>query len=106
MESRKKNITQAVEELIDPCNILIPMTINGEYGFGHLRFQEYLAATELVSNRGIDVNPLMKQSWWRDTLVLFSQLTDNIEFIINSLVTAGPIAEMVPIHDRNAQSQT
>nr|WP_320191394.1 hypothetical protein [uncultured Desulfobacter sp.] len=88
----KKQILLAIEELIDPCNVLMPMTDDGMIGFGHLRYQEYLAAMELCRNRGIDISRLLN-SWWKDTLVLFSSLTDDIEFIINQLVTECRIGE-------------
>jgi hypothetical protein len=75
-----------VDELIDPCNILVPMTEDGKFGFGHLRYQEYLTALELRNNRGIQIAPLLKQEWWRGVFILFSQLDDNIEWLINSAV--------------------
>lgn len=43
----REKIVLAVTELVDPCNILLPMTDDGQLGFGHLRYQEYLAACEL-----------------------------------------------------------
>ena len=87
-------IPLAVEELIDPCNILVPMSEEGMLGFGHLRYQEFLVATELCNNRGINILPFMSQDWWRGVLILFSQLTDDIEFIINTIVTGGEVSYM------------
>ena len=74
----KDEARTAVEELIDPCNILVPMTEDGEFGFGHLRYQEHLAAKELLSNRGIKISPFLDQSWWHGTLILFSQMNTNL----------------------------
>jgi hypothetical protein len=79
-------IRVAVRELMEPCNILVPMTDEGDIGFGHLRFQEYLCASELCQNRGIDILPLLKSPWWKPTIVLFSLLTDDIEHIINQVL--------------------
>ena len=87
-----EQIVLAVTELVDPCNVLIPMTDDGQLGFGHLRYQEYLAACELRNNRGIAVGPLMFQSWWRGALTLFAQMTDEIEFIIDWVVKRGRIS--------------
>ena len=84
----------AVRELDEPCNILVPMTESGAYGFGHLRYQEYLAASEIKNNRGIDLEPLLIDSWWRDAMVLFSQMTDSVSEIIDQLVLSnrGPLS--------------
>lgn len=82
----REKIVLGVTELIDPCNIIVPMTDDGQMGFGHLRYQEYLAACELINNRGIAVGPLMIQSWWRGALILFAQMTDEIEFLLDWVV--------------------
>ena len=87
-------IILAVDELIDPCNILTPMTNDGQIGFGHLRYQEYLAACELKTNRGIGIGQLMHQSWWRGVLVLFAQMTDDVEFIIDWVVKNGKVSDV------------
>lgn len=89
----KDAITTAVDELCNPCSILVPMSINqGEWGFGHLRFQEHLAAEELVKNRGIEIEPLLTTAWWRSVLILFAQMTDDFEVIFNKhILTHGII---------------
>jgi hypothetical protein len=45
------------------------MTEDGKVGFGHLRYQEYLAALEIQSNRAINIIEYMDQEWWRGVLV-------------------------------------
>lgn len=65
-----------LDELIDPCNLLIFDRITGTYSFGHFRFQEHLAALELKTNRGIDITGLVKFDWWRGTLGLYAQDTE------------------------------
>jgi hypothetical protein len=77
---------KAVDELFDPCNVLVPMTHDGKWGFGHLRYQEYLAALELRNNRSIDVIALMRQTWWRGALVLFAQMTDSLQWLVSAVV--------------------
>lgn len=69
--------TVAVEELIDPCNILVLDTISGSYSFGHLRYQEHLTSLELSHNRSIEIVHYLKNDWWRGTLCLYAQ---NCEF--------------------------
>lgn len=88
----REQIDLAFTELVDPCNILVSMTDDGQLGFGHLRYQEYLVACELKNNRGIPVGPLMSQSWWRGVLTLFAQMTDEIEFIIDWAIKRGEIS--------------
>lgn len=83
LNERKSKI--ALKELINPCNILIPMNEKGEYGFGHLRFQEHLAAIELNSNRSIDIRQLLKSKWWEDTLLLFARMSDDLVWLIKFL---------------------
>jgi hypothetical protein len=80
-----KGTHDALNELIDPCNILVPMTEDGKFGFGHLRYQEHLAAKLIMSNRSIDIIPLLNQSWWRGVLILFSKMNDSIDWLIKDL---------------------
>lgn len=79
----------AINELIDPCNVIVAMTNDGALGFGHTRHQEYLAAKELVLNRGVQtivIRNFLHDPSWRGALVLFSQMTDDLEFLVNDLV--------------------
>jgi hypothetical protein len=80
-----KTANTALNELIDPCNLLVPMSEDGKFGFGHLRYQEHLAAMELVSNRGIEIIPLLKHEWWRGVLVLFARMVDDLFWLIKAL---------------------
>jgi hypothetical protein len=97
-QAQRAEVEAAVRELVDPCNILVPMTESGAYGFGHLRYQEYLAACEIKSNRGIELEGLLRDSWWKDAMVLFAQMTDGIEQIIDQLVMSrrGPLSRAAP----------
>jgi hypothetical protein len=87
----KKQISKAesqvvVAELLDPCNVLCVMSGDGQLGFGHLRYQEYLAALELLQNRSIDILTLARNPWWRGALALFSQLNESIDWFIGSFI--------------------
>jgi hypothetical protein len=111
-----RQIEMAVDELMSPCNVLVPMSEDGQVGFGHLRYQEFLAACELRQNRGVDLMPFLSRPWWRDTLKLFAQMTDDIEFVVESLmrecVTAdeeNALREMIgarPKRERQVLSET
>lgn len=80
-----KDAETAIDELIEPCNILVPMTDDGKFGFGHLRYQEHLVAKEIASNRSIVILPLIKQSWWRGPLTLFSQMNADLEWLVKEV---------------------
>jgi hypothetical protein len=62
------------------------MNNDGAFGFGHLRYQEYLCARELHLNRSIDLLPLLVTEWWRSVIVLFARLCGQIDFIINQVI--------------------
>ncbi|MHB8974781.1 MAG: NACHT domain-containing protein [Pirellulaceae bacterium] len=68
-----------VDELIDACEILVPMTDEGKVGFGHLRYQEYLAALELGREQWPTMRPLLGVAWWRDVFVLFARMEESLE---------------------------
>jgi len=85
--THKLNIDQsiieiAIDDLILNCNILEAMTTDGQYGFGHFRFQEYLTACELIGNRGIILVQYLNRPSWRGALFLFSKMTDDIEQLL------------------------
>lgn len=84
-----KAIELAVKELCDPCNVLIPMSVQGEWGFGHLRYQEHLVAEELIRNRGIEIDPYLTIEWWRSALVLFAKLTDDFESLFTKYIISA-----------------
>jgi len=68
----KRLVNQIVDELINPCNIIQKDPDTGMYGFGHLRYQEYLASEELAKNRGLDIVPLLNNDWWRGVMYLYA----------------------------------
>lgn len=79
-------VANAVLELHDPCNVLVPMTEDGQFGFGHLRYQEYLTASEMCINRGIDLISKLSSIWWRPVLVFFAKMTDDVEHVIENVL--------------------
>ena len=74
-------ISSVINDLVDPCNLLIVDRYSEELSFGHFRFQEHLAATELAHSRGVDMADLAREDWWRGALCLFAQ-TNDMEFLI------------------------
>lgn len=76
---------KAIHELIIPCNILVPMTEDGDYGFGHLRYQEFLAAESLAGDRTMSPSTIISNAWWHDSLLLFARIVDDLEPIVAEL---------------------
>jgi hypothetical protein len=81
--------SHSLRELVDPCNILLPMTDDGKYGFGHLQYQEHLVAQEIAQNRGIDIVPLMEQSWWRGAFCIYAQMNQDLDALVWRLAQEG-----------------
>jgi len=93
---QKQNLAEkAVRELFDPCNILVPMTSDGDWGFGHLRFQEYFVACALEKHRGLKLAPLAKIPWWRGALTLFAQKVPNLDSVVADIIAAGDVSRSV-----------
>ncbi len=80
----EEGIKTAFDELMDPCEILIPMSPDGKYGFGHLRYQEHLVAKELLK-RSVDIFPYLTQDWWESPLLLFARMNDDLEWLIKEI---------------------
>jgi hypothetical protein len=84
-ESKANEIT---ESLINPSEILL-INFDGSYGFGHLRFQEYLASEQLVKSRNIATYKLITNPWWHDVYLLYSQHAYEIEWLITEAAYNG-----------------
>ena len=105
-------VDRAIRELYDPCNLMVPMTEDGKYGFDHLRYQEHLAAKEIISNRSINIYPLLKQPWWAGVLVLFARMNSDLTWLIQDIgkdgkvsLFAGIIKDMVRARPAIEQTQ-
>ena len=77
-------LAECLEELINPCNVIILDPVTSKYSFGHFRFQEHLASEELKLNRSIDLSELATNDWWRGALGLYSQDND-IAYLIEDI---------------------
>jgi hypothetical protein len=70
------------------------MSDDGNFGFGHLRFQEHLAAKEILNNRAININPLLNQTWWRSVLRFFASMNDDLTWLLQQLGQQNEISEI------------
>jgi hypothetical protein len=77
-----------LEELINPAEILLPNP-DGTYSFGHLRFQEYLVSEHLIHVRDFNLYKHIKNSWWEDVFVMYSQHAHDIDWLITDLASNG-----------------
>lgn len=92
-----KEAETALNELIDPCNLLVPMSDDGSFGFGHLRYQEHLSAKEILSDRGIDIIPLVKNPWWQGCLSLFTLMNSDFKWFVRQL---GDRSLIIPLKEQ------
>lgn len=76
------------EELVSPCEILL-VNPNGKYGFGHLRFQEFLVSEHIVKLRKLPIDKMLSSSWWHDVFLLYSQHAFEIEWLVDYVTNNG-----------------
>ncbi|WP_261453632.1 NACHT domain-containing protein [Serratia grimesii] len=88
-------VNTLVSELINPCNILHYDSLTETYSFGHLRFQEHLAALELKDNRGRDILPLLNKDWWTGTLCLYAQACEFSNLLEDFFKQYGQISSAI-----------
>ncbi|MBS3796141.1 NACHT domain-containing protein [Pseudoalteromonas sp. BDTF-M6] len=82
-----------VRELQTPSEILL-INSNGKLGFGHLRFQEYLASEHIDKQQNHRIDKKLKSSWWHDVLVLYSQHAFQIEWLVNDAASGGYVTKV------------
>lgn len=82
-------IVSVINDLIDPCNLIIKDRYTSELSFGHFRFQEHLASLELSENRRINIIDYLDEDWWSGTLCLYAQKIGDIDILIDELITTG-----------------
>jgi hypothetical protein len=64
-----------------------------EYSFGHLSYQEFLVAKEVVNRQ----NPAFlvdkfEESWWRQVLIFYAGIAGNIDRLFDKLLSRRPIS--------------
>ena len=84
LQPKYKNhkIKKAVDELINPCNILLMDEINRKVSFGHLRFQESLVAQVLSTKQRYELLSYLHNPFWRGAFTLLAE-SNAVEGIIN-----------------------
>ncbi|ATD07948.1 hypothetical protein PPIS_a3098 [Pseudoalteromonas piscicida] len=80
----KKLIENLLHSLQYDCNILFFDTSEQKYHFGHIRFQEHLAAVAIKSKPEFDWVEKLSSNFWRGALSLYAQ-SNSIEFLVNRL---------------------
>ena len=65
------------------------MTDDGGFGFGHFRYQEHLAAQNLMHDRSIDVLHFAGEYHWEGVLTLFAQMNDTLRWLVEAAVEVG-----------------
>jgi hypothetical protein len=91
----KPLLISCLDELINPCNILVQDPLTKKFSFGHFRFQEHLASLELKYNRSIDLSELLFDDWWRGALCLYAQDNDVASLIEDTYKRYGNLTNSV-----------
>tara|TARA_R110002126_G_scaffold273382_3_gene417918 strand:+ start:1060 stop:3576 length:2517 start_codon:yes stop_codon:yes gene_type:complete len=86
------DFSASINELINPCEIML-ICENGEFDFGHLKFQEYLASIELAKDRNIVPYKLLLDPWWHEVIVLHAQAANSIEWIVKEAIQSGIVCK-------------
>ncbi|MGR3981743.1 hypothetical protein [Pseudoalteromonas sp. 1181_04] len=102
-------IPKVVEELIFPAEILT-VDLDGNYDFGHLRYQEYLASRELQHRTDLVLHKIVCDKWWFDSLLLLSQDTRDIKRFVydaqkHGYVRNAPVIKEM-LKNRNGKEYT
>jgi len=108
---RRRVVIDALNELERPCNVLVS-DLDGALGFGHLSYQEYLAADELYTSRQGEIVNHLADPWWRGVLVLAAMRADDIGTLIADRVlqagcvgkAAETLSAMIEVCDDNQKA--
>lgn len=68
-------------ELVQHNNVLI-QDEDGNWGLGHLQYQEYLAALEAKENPKINLASYIESGWWSAVLSMYAERTSDISHLI------------------------
>ncbi|HXW55537.1 MAG TPA: NACHT domain-containing protein [Candidatus Cybelea sp.] len=74
-------------ELVNHNNLL-SQDAAGEWGLGHLRFQEHLAAVEARENPNISLADFIDSGWWTEVLTIYADITRDISPMISKVYKA------------------
>jgi hypothetical protein len=83
---------------LEHSNCVIHSTGPGEYSFGHLSYQEFLSALELVNQQ----NPRtlvskFRDTWWRQVLVFYAGIAGTIDRLLKMIHASSPIPRRDPL---------
>lgn len=87
-ESQRNNDDTSIE-IIYKDLIKSEIIIKNHYNihsFGHLKFQEYLASREILSDREFKIRTLFTSPWWHEVMLLCAKGSRDITWIINYAV--------------------
>lgn len=81
------------QELVQHNNVLIQHE-DGNWGLGHLQYQEYLSALEAKENPRINLAHFIENGWWSSVIKMYSEMTRDIStLILNSYYVYGSKVE-------------
>ena len=90
-----KEATDFLMELVESNNVIL-QNDNGAWGFGHLQYQEYLAAIECAENRDLRVDELVGNNWWNEVLEMYAEVVQDVGHIIRHFRKSNRFRFMLP----------
>jgi energy-coupling factor transporter ATP-binding protein EcfA2 len=83
---------QAFLRVVEDSSGLLVQKENGIYGFAHLTFQEYLASFHIKEEKlAAELAERVNQSWWHETIRLYSAQADASPIVEKCLVSDRPV---------------
>jgi NACHT domain len=68
-------------ELVNHNNILLKDS-KGDWGLGHLQYQEHLAALEARENPAVNLAPQILEGWWAGVIAMYAEMTRDVATLI------------------------
>lgn len=90
-----KEATDFLKELVESNNVIL-QDESGAWGFGHLQYQEYLAAIECGENRDLRVEEMVGNNWWNEVLEMYAEIMQDVGHIIRHFRKSNRFRFLLP----------
>ena len=87
----KERVHEFLHRLQESSGLLLELS-PGQWSFAHLSFQEYLCADLWVQQPDVaprDWRTIVGDSWWRETILLYSSKARDVSCIVNAALDLG-----------------
>ncbi len=84
-EIKTTDLAEAFARELVNHNNLLHKNPGGDWGLGHLQYQEHLAALEARENPAINLADFIFDGWWRSVLAMYAEMTGDIAPLISKV---------------------